>query len=147
MWAVWPESCPVREGQGGDVSLNTHPGLDLDHTVAPSVATFHPGSGEVFVAPSAELAADGQFTVSNLCISASGAGTFKGVTFAENGRVEVADMATGVELPASFVDVSGLEHLNGWTVSRNGVSRNRLRLKVTEGGICLSPPGMVISLW
>ncbi len=129
----------------GDVSLNTHPGLDLDHTVAPTMATFHPGSGEVFVAPGAELVADGQFTVSNLCISASGAGTFKGVTFAENGRVEVADMATGVELPASFVDVSKLENLSRWTVFRNGELRSRLRLKVTEGGICLCPPGTLIS--
>ena len=129
----------------GDVSLNTHPGLDLNRTVAPSVTTFHPGSGEVSVAPGAELVADGPFTVSNLCISASGAGAFKGVTFAENGRIEVTDMATAVELPASFVDVSGLENLSRWTVFRNGVSRNRLRLKVTEGGIYLCPPGTLIS--
>ena len=130
---------------GGDVSLNTHPGLDLDRTVAPSVTTFHPGGGAVSVAPGAELVADGPFTVSNLCISASGAGTFKGMTFAENGLVEVEDMATDVELPASFVDVSGLENLNGWTVLRNGDIRSRLRLKVTEGGIYLCPPGTIIS--
>ena len=129
----------------GDVSLNTHPGLDLDHTVAPTMATFHPGSGEVFVAPGAELMADGQFTVSNLCVSASGIGTFKGVTFAENGRVEIAELPIGVELPANFVDVSGLENLGNWAVYQNRTLRRRLRLKAGETGIIVCPPGVVMS--
>ena len=103
--------------------------------------TFRTGNGLVSVAPGAELVADGPFTVSNLCISASGAGSFNGVTFAENGGIEVGDMPASVELPGAFADVSGLENLSTWTVYRNGVPCSRLHLKATEDGIVLCKDG------
>ena len=125
----------------GDVSLAKHPGLDLDRTVSMDGTTFRTGNGLVSVAPGAELVADGPFTVSNLCISASGAGSFNGVTFAENGGIEVGDMPAGVELPGAFADVSGLENLSTWTVYRNGVPCSRLHLKAIEDGIVLCKDG------
>ncbi len=129
----------------GDVSLATHPGLALDRTVSMDGTTFRTGTGAVSVAPGAELVADGPFTVSNLCVSASGIGAFRGVSFAENGRVEIDGLPIGVGFPANFVDVTGLENLSGWTVYQNGTLRSRLKLKAREDGIIVCPPGVVMS--
>ena len=129
----------------GDVSLAKHPGLALDRTVSMDGTTFRAGAGAVSVAPGAELVADGAFTVSNLCVSASGIGAFRGVSFAKNGRVEIDGLPIGVGFPANFVNVSGLENLSGWTVYQNGTLRRRLKLKACEDGIIVCPPGVVIS--
>ncbi len=132
--------------QDGDKSLGTRAGLAIASDITGRMADILPNVGAVSVAYGAELAVDGALTISNLCISADGVGAFTGVTFAENGLIDIGEMPYGTMIPATLGDAFGAERISGWTVRKDGDIRERARVKVVPGGFLACAPGFVLTI-
>lgn len=134
-------------GQNGDcLSPETHNGLAIGSDMTGLTVNVLPNVGAVSVAYGAELAADGALTISNLCISVDGVGAFTGVTFAENGFIDIGETPYGTMIPATLDDAFGAERISGWTVRKDGEIRERARVKVVPGGFLACAPGFVLTI-
>ena len=105
------------------------------------------GVSSVSVAAGARLVAQGAATIPGLTVDASGAGTIDGFAFAENGTLTVNNLPkNGGALPGTYVNCTGLENVENWTLS-NGDSGRELSswsISVKDGVITLIPPGAVL---
>lgn len=84
-----------------------------------------------------------------LIVDASGAGTFKNVIFPEKGTLEVSNLdlkASTVEIPLTRKDVDGFDNIAKWKIVANGdeLPVSRMKCRVSETGIILYRPGMVV---
>ena len=72
-------------------------------------------------------------------------GTVDGFAFPDSGTLEVvnAGARTSDELPVTFLNVTGLENVEGWTVTGDGVSLGT-KVKARDGRLRLVPPGTVL---
>ena len=99
------------------------------------------------VAPGATLTTEGsvQPIISKLSVDGRlGAGTISGnFKFAKNVTLDIIGAAKGAaSLPHGFAGVAGFEDVN-WTVTFDGES-SKYSAKVTESGIDIIPPGLMI---
>ena len=84
--------------------------------------------------------------VSNLVVSAAGAGTLEGAfSFAETGTLEVQDMPEEfpVTLPGTYSGCSGFANIANWSVTCGGKAA-RLSINIIDGKIVISKLGMHI---
>ena len=130
----------------GDVALNCtknpHPGFGCSGTVQKALDHYLDGVGTLSVASGATLEAKGEITFSSLRLDAvNGAGTFDGVTFAENGTVDLVGGKTGV--PATFVNSPSVTNVANWTVTRDG-RPSCYRIRPTDSGFDVLPPGLMM---
>ena len=122
-----------------------HPGgFQLARTTT-SAASPMPTNAIVSVASNATLRAEGgRYTLSNLKVSAAGAGTIDGFDFAETGTLSVVDWTNGIiTLPMTFSNCTGLKNLRKWTLTVNGAASN-YRICVSGSTVQLIPPGFLI---
>ena len=86
-------------------------------------------------------------TASALKVDAVAGGTVDGFAFPDSGTLEVvnAGARTSDELPVTFLNVTGLENVEGWTVTGDGVS-SRTKIRLRSGRLWLMPPGTVLIL-
>ena len=130
----------------GDVALNCtknpHPGFGCSGTVQKALDHYLDGVGTLSVASGATLEVKGEITFSSLRLDAvNGAGTFDGVTFAENGTVDLVGGKTGV--PATFVNSPSVTNVANWTVTRDG-RPSCYRIRPTDSGFDVLPPGLMM---
>jgi uncharacterized membrane protein len=84
--------------------------------------------------------------VSNLVVSAAGAGTLEGAfSFAETGTLEVQDLPEEfpVTLPGTYSGCSGFANIANWSVTCGGKAA-RLSINIIDGKIVISKLGMHI---
>ena len=97
----------------------------------------------------ATLVTDGTVAVNRIVLDcAAGGGTVDGFSFAQNGTFEVANLdrsATSQSVPMTFAHATGVENINGWAVSRDGIVRAKMHVKVTSSGVNILSPGLTIS--
>ena len=123
---------------------NPHPGgFQLDKTT-PSRLPM-PTNAVVSVASNATLRAEGgRYTLSNLKVSAAGAGTIDGFDFAESGTLAVVDAPRGgATLPLQFVDCTGIRNIKNWTLTVNG-EPSSYKIHVKDSTLAILPPGLMI---
>ncbi|MBQ2631310.1 MAG: hypothetical protein IJG13_16660, partial [Kiritimatiellae bacterium] len=108
-----------------------------------------------FIAPSSLSVADGAtlkyvgvmpLTVSNLVVSASGAGTLEGsFAFSANGTLEVPDLPdeSTVTLPGTYEGCSGFSNIGNWSLTSGGKTVRR-SVSVVDGKIVITKYGMQI---
>jgi len=72
-------------------------------------------------------------------------GTFKNLSFAENGTLDISDKGSGVvELPISFENCTGVERIAGWSLSVAGEATTKHRISVSGGKVSIVPRGFVL---
>ena len=123
-------------------------GYDIsDKTLFPSRTFSAPIA--VRVDEGATLVTDGTVAVNRIVLDcAVGGGTLDGFSFEQNGMLEVANLdrtATSQFVPITFANATGVENINGWSVSIGGVVRNKMRVEVTPSGVNIIPSGMIIT--
>ena len=85
--------------------------------------------------------------VGDLRIDAKTGGALEGFAFGESGTLAVdfgADRPAGLKIPGAFTDCTGVENLDDWTLTLNGQSKPNWRIRATEDGITVIPPGVII---
>ena len=93
------------------------------------------------------LVAKGPVTVNELTIDAASAGTLDGVTFAQNGTLDVVfsgEQPSKAELPGTYVNCEGMENLAGWSVKVNGDKSHKYRVNVLNGKIIVVMRGLSV---
>ena len=72
-------------------------------------------------------------------------GTFRNLSFAENGTLDISDKGSGVvELPISFENCTGVERIAGWSLSVAGEATTKRRISVSGGKVSIVPQGFVL---
>ena len=102
----------------------------------------------VSVSAGATLKTDAGVVIRSLRVDSAGAGTIDGFTFAENGTIDVAIAAvpqTGIALPGTYVNCTGLGNVARWGLKVDGTPSRRYRVKVRDGSIYLVPRGINVS--
>lgn len=150
-------------GNGDNGSSLCTQGDILTHTTGRSVAGHPVGLPalmanvtNVSVAAGATLAVTGGAAIAlpegvRLTVDSAGAGTFSNVTFPKKGTLEVRNLdmnAPYVAISLTRVGVDGFDGICGWTIVANGDERplSKMKCRVTEIGIILYKPGMVVTV-
>ena len=102
----------------------------------------------VSVAEGASLVAVGGSgqTIRKLKVDAAGGmGTIDGFAFAEEGTIDVENAVRGKEMnvAATFANATDLGNVNGWSVTLGG-QPSGYKVKATESGLTIIPPGLVL---
>jgi len=96
----------------------------------------------------ATLVTDGTVAVNRIVLDCTaGGGTLDGFSFEQTGTFEVANLgrvARPQHVPITFANTTGIENINGWTVSADGVVRSKMHVRVTSSGVNILSPGMTI---
>ena len=72
-------------------------------------------------------------------------GTFRNLSFAENGTLDISDKGAGiVELPIAFENCTGVERIAGWSLSVAGEATTKRRISVLGGKVCIVPQGFIM---
>ena len=72
-------------------------------------------------------------------------GTFRNLSFAENGTLDISDKGAGiVELPIAFENCTGVERIAGWSLSVAGEATTKRRISVSGGKVCIVPQGFML---
>lgn len=139
-------------GAVGEQSLSTpenvsHPKFTLPRTTQNS-SYGSPSLRSVSVADGATLKYVGvtPLTVSNLVVSASGAGTLDGAfEFAANGTLELPDLPDEptVTLPGTYEGCTGFSNIGNWSLTSGGKAVRR-SVSVVDGKIVITKYGMQI---
>ena len=84
-------------------------------------------------------------TISKFRIDATRGGTLDNFVFAENGTLDIvgSDIPSGMVLPGTYTNCTGLENLVGWTLTLNG-KPTRCTLAFNDGKLTLLRPGVMI---
>ena len=77
--------------------------------------------------------------------AAGGMGTIDGFAFAEEGTIDVENAVRGREMnvAATFANAVDLGNVNGWNVTLGG-QPSGYKVKATESGLTIIPPGLVL---
>lgn len=106
--------------------------------------------GVVSVAEGATLETEGgELEISKLRVDATGAGTLRGFSFAENGTLDVVNFPVGVtvmRLPGVYDSVAGFENIGNWNLTLQGQVKPSIGFRVTDGSIMVFRPGTQIHL-
>ena len=128
-----------------DYTLKDHVGFPMRGTSTNGISAL---TMPISVAAGATLAADGEVTISSLRLSSVTNGTISGFSFAANGVLDVADMGrvTGeVRMPVAMSGCQSAANIAGWTLHIDGQG-TRYRINgISEDGITIVPPGMIIT--
>lgn len=118
-------------------------GLSLDwHR---SVSQFPAGiNAKVF---GGGLSSDADTVVKSLALDACGGWTIDGLVFAENGTLDILNWSDEVELPGLFRNCEGLDNLESWTLSFDGVANSRNRVSISGGKMRILKPGIMLIVW
>jgi hypothetical protein len=100
----------------------------------------------VSVAAGATLESTGaKLEVSKIRIDANGAGVMRNLSFSANGEIDVLNHSDGMRfLPGTYEDCEGLENLENYSLSMNGVPYRRGHVKVLDGKVAVLKPGFVV---
>jgi autotransporter-associated beta strand protein len=100
----------------------------------------------VSVAAGATLESTGaKLEVSKIRIDANGAGVMRNLSFSANGEIDVLNHSDGLRfLPGTYEDCEGLENLENYSLSMNGVPYRRGHVKVLDGKVAVLKPGFVV---
>ena len=130
----------------GSSDSTAHPKFPLARTTQKPIFDFAAPSS-VSVASGATLKLVGSpVIVSNLVVSAAGAGTLEGAfSFAETGTLEVQNLPEEfpVTLPGTYSGCSGFANIANWSVTCGGKAA-RLSVNIIDGKIVISKLGMHI---
>ena len=130
----------------GNSDATSHPKFQLSRTTQKPIFDFAAPSS-VSVASGATLKLVGSpVIVSNLVVSAAGAGTLEGAfSFAETGTLEVKNLPEEfpVTLPGTYSGCSGFANIANWSVTCGGKAA-RLSVNIIDGKIVISKLGMHI---
>ncbi|MBR4617397.1 MAG: hypothetical protein IKO55_17440, partial [Kiritimatiellae bacterium] len=135
----------------GNVSYpesTSHPKFALPRTTQSTLCEL-PSLRSLSVAEGSTLKYAGfgtSLTVSNLVVSAAGAGTIDGAfTFAESGTLEVPDLPdeSMVTLPGTYVGCTGFSNIENWSLTSGGKAVRR-SVSVVDGKIVISKYGFSI---
>ena len=117
------------------------------HTGGKEISTAHQSSlnAMVSVANGATLESVGaKLKVSRIRVDALGAGTMRNLSFAGSGEIDVVNHSDGMRfLPGAYEDCEGLENLENYAVSFNGIPNRRVHIKVADGKVAVLKPGFV----
>ena len=99
----------------------------------------------VSVAAGATLESTGaKLEVSKIRIDANGAGIMRNLSFLPDGEIDVLNHCDGLRfLPGVYEDCEGLENLENYAVSFNGIPNRRVHIKVADGKVAVLKPGFV----
>ena len=86
--------------------------------------------------------------LSDVQLDAKSGGTIEGFALAARGTLSVLNAETmgRTDLPATFVDTTGVANLAGWDLSLGGRVTSRFRIVVTGNSVSLVPVGTVMVL-
>jgi autotransporter-associated beta strand protein len=139
----------LSNGASADVKKpdsTIHPKFPLARTTQKPVFDFAaPSSFSVAAGATLKLVGS-PVIVSNLVVSAAGAGTLEGAfSFAETGTLEVQDLPEEfpVTLPGTYSGCSGFANIANWSVTCGGEAA-RLSVNIIDGKIVISKLGMHI---
>ena len=119
-----------------------HSGMVLPSIISTGLDDYLENPGTLSVASGATLEVKGEITFSSLRLDAvNGAGTFDGVTFAENGTVELVGGKTDVS--ATILNSPSMANLANWTVTFGGRT-TRYRIRPTANGFGVEKPGLLL---
>ena len=101
----------------------------------------------VGVESGAELSTTDGVTINGLSVDMDSAGTISGFAFAESGvlRVENCRSNDMLVLPGTYVNVTDLANLEGWTLYVNDRPAPRRKIHVRDGSVMIGGIGMTIS--
>ena len=123
------------------------------NTIAAHVQNAYPFlgnmAGALSVASGATLVCEGAATTfSRLKLDASGAGTIRGATFAENGELSVENVQPDDSLVFAglFDGCSAEANIAGWTIRENGAVTSRRTASVRGGTLRILRKGLLISI-
>ena len=143
---MWLSNGANITSNSGNSDATSHPKFQLSRTTQKPIFDFAAPSS-VSVASGATLKLVGSpVTVSNLVVSAAGAGTLEGAfSFAETGTLEVQDLPEEfpVTLPGTYSGCSGFANIANWSVTCGGKAA-RLSVNIIDGKIVISKLGMHI---
>ena len=101
----------------------------------------------VGVESGAELSTTDGVTIKRLSVDMDSAGTISGFAFADSGvlRVENCRSNDMLVLPGTYVNVTDLANLEGWTLYVNDRPAPKRKIHVRDGSVVIGGVGMTIS--
>lgn len=125
----------------------SNPGAKVAGTTAKTYSVLT-GEPVVSVATNAALVADGEMSIKHLSVNAAeGMGEINGFAFAEGGTIDFTNLSRETTLvKANFKNATDFVKVNDWSVSIDGKAKSGYKVTVSEDGIKIARPGLILSI-